>query len=292
MKIAIIGATGKMGAWFCQEFIKFGHNVTGIGRNAAKLRELDSKHHIQGTTDYTSGLTGANWILVAVPLDVIVQVVQNSLPFIDKGAIILDILSVKGSVLPILGKVCKEVGVQYVSTHPMFGPGAESMKDRNLIITPVPEHEKAVAQVKEQFIAMGARVTEAGAEFHDKMMALVLNLPHFLNILFGKILASSGFEFPLIKQFGGTTFALQEFLSLNVNAEDPAIYGQFQFENPAFHDLLKEFQELIGQYTKIIETKDPALFKQWMQGNDTFFKQDALYSKSNSLFYRILKILS
>jgi len=291
MKIAIIGATGKMGSWFCQEFTKQGHIVTGIGRNAAKLRDIATKYHVKVTSDYPSGLAGANWVLIAVPLDAIVQVIQTIAPFVEKDAIIFDILSIKANVLPILGKLCKKAGVRYVSTHPMFGPGAENMTGRNFIVTPVPGHEKAVVQVKEQFNSMGAHITEAGADIHDKMMALVLNLPHFLNILFGKFLANSGFELPLIKQFGGTTFALQEFLSLNVNAEDPAIYGQLQFENPAFQHLLKEFHEFVGRYAQAIDTKDATLFKQWMQENNEFFKHDPLYSKAYALFYRILKLI-
>ncbi len=291
MKIAIIGATGKMGAWFCNEFTKQGHQVTGIGRNATKLHEVEGKYHIKATTDYGAGLAGAKWILVALPIDVIMTVVQAITPLAPKNAIIFDILSVKGNVLPTLGKICQEAGIQYVSSHPMFGPGAEALTNQNVIITPIPGHEKAAAQLKDLFQKMGAHITEAGGELHDKMMALVLNLPHFLNILYGKFLANSGFDLPNIKQFGGTTFALQEFLSLNVNAEDPAVYGPLQFENPAFREILKELKEFLTQYLKVVEKKDVITFSKWMKQNDQFLKADPLYSKGYALFYRLLDLL-
>ncbi len=291
MKIAIIGATGKMGAWFCNEFAKEGHQVTGIGRNAIRLREVEVKYHVKVTTDYGAGLAGAGWILVALPIDAIASVVKAIAPLAPKNSVIFDILSVKGSVLSTLGTLCQAAGTQYVSTHPMFGPGAECITNRNVIITPLPGHEKAAGQVKDLFQKMGACVTEAGAELHDKMMALVLNLPHFLNILYGKFLASSGFDLPFIKQFGGTTFALQEFLSLNVNASDPAIYGPLQFENPAFLLVLKELKVFLTQYLNVVEKKDVSIFKEWMKKNDQFLKADPLYSKGYALFYRILDLL-
>jgi prephenate dehydrogenase len=291
MKIAIIGATGKMGAWFCQEFAKQGHQVTGIGRNASKLREVGTKFKGKVTTDYRIGLAGAKWILVAVPIDAIMTVVESIAPLAPKDAIIFDILSVKGNVLPHLGTVCQGSGVQYVSVHPMFGPGANNLTNQNVIITPVLGHEKAAARARDFFSKMGARVTEAEGELHDKMMALVLNLPHFLNILFGKFLVSSGFDLPSLKQFGGTTFALQQFLSLNVNAEDPAIYGPLQFENPAFLQVLKELRDFLGQYLEVVEKKDASSFDVWMKGNDQFFKADPLYSKAYPLFYRLLDLL-
>ncbi len=291
MKIAIIGATGKMGAWFCQEFTKQGHQVTGIGRNAKKLHVVETKYHIQVTTDYGAGLEGAKWILVALPIDAITTVVQAIAPFVPKKSIIFDILSIKGTVLSTLGKLCQAAGIQYVSTHPMFGPGADGLTNQNVIITPIPGHEKAAIQVKDLYEKMGAHVTEAGGELHDKMMALVLNLPHFLNILYGKFLANSGFDLSFIKQFGGTTFALQEFLSLNVNAEDPAVYGPLQFENPAFRQILKEIKDFFAQYLKVVEKKDLAAFGEWMNKNDQFLKADPLYSKGYTLFYRVLDLL-
>ncbi len=291
MKIAIIGATGKMGAWFCNEFARQGYQVTGIGRNATKLREVETKYHIKVTTDYGVGFAGAKWILVALPIDAITPVVQAITPLTPKNAIIFDILSVKGTVLPTLGKVCQDAGVQYVSTHPMFGPGADELTNRNVIITPIPGHEKAATQAHDLFRKMGARVTEADAELHDKMMALVLNLPHFLNILYGKFLASSGFDLPFIKQFGGTTFALQEFLALIVNTADPAIYGPLQFENPAFQLLLKELKDFLTQYLKVVDKKDVATFSEEMKKNDQFLKADPLYSNGYALFYRLLDLL-
>jgi prephenate dehydrogenase len=291
MKIAIVGATGKMGTWFCQEFTKQGHQVTGIGRNASKLHDVETKFKGKVTTDYRTGFAGVRWILIAVPLDAIVSVIQSITSLVPKGAIIFDILSVKGNVLSTLGKICQEAGIQYVSTHPMFGPGADGLTNRNVIITPIQGHEKAAIQVRELFQKMGANVTDAGAEIHDKMMALVLNLPHFLNILFGKFLTSSGVDLPSLKRFGGTTFALQQFLSLNVNTEDPAIYGPLQFENPEFLQVLKELINFLGQYLEVVEKKDASSFNAWMKENDQFFKADPLYSNAYSLFYRILDLL-
>ena len=291
MRIAVIGATGKMGVWFCKEFRNHGYDVIGIGRNTVKLQEIREKLKIRVTSDYRTGLIGVNWILVAVPFDSIFSVVKTIVPLVPKDAVVFDILSVKGDILKPLGNACQEAGIQYASTHPMFGPGAENLAGRTIIITPVPGIETATTKVKLLFEKMGARVIEVDKKLHDQMMALVLNIPHLLNILFGKLIASAGFDLPFIKQFAGTTFTLQEFLALNVNSEDPSIYGPLQFENPEFQPILKKLKDFTTQYLEVVEKKDLSTFSEWMIKNDQFLRADPLYSKAYTLLYRLLDLL-
>ncbi|HMF32768.1 MAG TPA: prephenate dehydrogenase/arogenate dehydrogenase family protein [Candidatus Lokiarchaeia archaeon] len=291
MKIAIIGATGKMGQWFCKEFLSQNFEVVGIGRNAEKLRALQENLYIPVDTDFAAGVGGADFVVLAVPLGNLSEVVQSIVDAVKSGTILLDILSVKGNVLPALGEICQAAGVSYVSTHPMFGPGADSIEGRNIIVTPLPEFPDAAEKVKALFIEMGARVSETDATFHDQMMGYVLSLPHFLNILFGAILTDSGFDVNTLKQLGGTTFALQEFVALNVNREDPIIYGAIQMENAQFREILIRVQTFLGEYLDLIDRKDSSAFTEIMEVNREFLNQDPMSSRAYEIFYQLLDLL-
>jgi prephenate dehydrogenase len=291
MKIAIIGATGKMGSWFCKEFLAQNYEVVAIGRNVEKLQGLSETLNVPVESDFKQGVAGADFVLLSVPLETINDVIDFVSGAISPDAIVFDILSVKGDALPQVGEKCQARGIQYVSTHPMFGPGADSMEGRNIIITPLPEFPHAALKVKALFMEMGALVSEADSTFHDQMMAYVLSLPHFLNILCGAILADSGFDVNILKQIGGTTFALQEFLALNVNQEDPIIYGAIQMENAQFRDILSRVRQFMDDYIDIIDRKDAPAFTEIMEKNREFLNQDPLSPRAYDLFYQIINLL-
>ena len=176
-----------MGTWFCKEFLAHHYEVVGWGRNAEKLEQIQKTFNIPVESDIAQAITDADFIVLATPLDTIREVVSAVANAATPGAILFDILSVKGDSLPSLGELCSSAGVEYVSTHPMFGPGANSLEGRNVIVTPLPEFPRSAKKVSSLFSEMGAIVTEVEAAFIDKMMAFVLNLPHFINILFGGV---------------------------------------------------------------------------------------------------------
>jgi prephenate dehydrogenase len=291
MKVAIIGATGKMGTWFCREFSAQNYEVVAIGRNVEKLQALSENLNVPVESNFSRGVAGADYVLLSVPLKTIYEVLDAIASTVAPEAIIFDILSVKGDALQNVSEKCLASGIQYVSTHPMFGPGADSIKGRNVIITPLPEFPEAANKVKALFTEMGALVSEADATFHDQMMAYVLSLPHFLNILCGAILADSGFDVNTLKQIGGTTFALQEFLALNVNREDPVIYGAIQMENAQFREILSRVKQFMEEYLDIIDNKDAPAFAEIMATNREFLNQDPLSPRAYELFYQLINLL-
>ena len=68
--------------------------------------------------------------------------------------------------------------------HPVYGPGARDIVEQNFVLTPTNEKETALAPNTRQYLeARGARVTLMTPREHDKMMAVVLGLSHFIALV-------------------------------------------------------------------------------------------------------------
>ena len=105
-------------------------------------------------------------------------------------------------------------------------------------------------------------------------------------------LVESGFDINTLKQVSGTTFAMQEFLALNVNQEDPTIYGTIQMENPLFKKILTNIQRFLANYIDILDRKDANAFADIMVTNREFLNQDPLSAEAYVILYQLWNISS
>jgi len=158
-----------------------------VGRSAANLKEavrlgvIDDFSH-----DIEKAVVNADMVLIAVPVaacDQVFAALAKSLP--DK-AIVTDAGSTKQSVMASAEKYLKYPS-QFVPAHPIAGTEhsgaaaafAELFEDKKCILTPNEQTDaKALAQVKNMWEAVGARVKIMSAAEHDDVLAAVSHLPH------------------------------------------------------------------------------------------------------------------
>jgi len=113
------------------------------------------------------------------------------------------------------------------SVHPMFGPSARSMTDRNVIVCDCGSAE-AAAEAKEMFNNDDANITVTSVEKHDELMAFAMSLAHASNIAFFTALRESGIPFEELKNSASTTFNRTMDISASVAKEDAALYHAIQ----------------------------------------------------------------
>jgi prephenate dehydrogenase len=118
------------------------------------------------------------------------------------------------------------------------------------------------------------------------MMALTLGLPHFLNILFAKVLAGSDIQ--EVKKFGGTTFTLQLLLAESVLSQDPNLYYAIQNQNPAFKELLNTVLTSLKEMTAAVVQNDKPRFIKHFQETTASISQDPEFSTAYQRFYKAL----
>ncbi|MEX2714894.1 MAG: prephenate dehydrogenase/arogenate dehydrogenase family protein [Candidatus Sigynarchaeum springense] len=261
--ISIIGATGQMGKWFTQYFADRGWHVYAVSRSKEKLDALKqelgntkAKGHISYMTELKDCIPRSTWVMLSVPITAHEEAIKAVVPLMRKDAVLFDIASVKGRIPELLVAAKKDYGIHVLSTHPMYGPGAESMKNKNFILIDLEGDKKVLGQFRNIITPDKPTIIETTATEHDRMIAFTLGIPHMLNILFGKLLMDQGADISKLVEFEGTTFHLQHLISQEVVTQEPFIYATIELENQIFIDMLSEFKKISEQLIDILKRKD------------------------------------
>lgn len=119
-------------------------------------------------------------VVLAVPVQVMEDVIRRIAPLVRPGATVIDVASVKMLPSRWLAHYLPE-SVHIVPTHPLFGPQSvarDGLAGRQFVICPLrgTRHEKVAALGEE----LGLRVRITTAEEHDREMAYVQGLTHLI----------------------------------------------------------------------------------------------------------------
>ena len=190
-KVALIGV-GLIGGSLARGLKK--HNlcgsITGFGRS---IPELEKAVDLGVIDDYassvTEAVTGADLIIIAVPMNSFESVFSGMVGVVSENAIITDVGSAKASVIETAKAVFGHLPSGLVPGHPIAGTeksGVEASFDslfenRRVILTPTESSsESAVNKVQEMWQQVGAEVVLMTPDHHDNVLAATSHLPHVL----------------------------------------------------------------------------------------------------------------
>ncbi|WXG40487.1 MAG: prephenate dehydrogenase/arogenate dehydrogenase family protein [Candidatus Freyarchaeum deiterrae] len=290
-KIAIVGGSGRMGVWFAQYFKNKGYTVVLSARNREKLIAAAEKLGVNHAKNNEEAVKNADLVMVSVTIPSTASVIREIAPHVDRKATVFDITSVKGDIIKTLEEQTVKYGFKAVSIHPMFGPGAKNLMNHTVAIIPIKGSEDAAEKLGAIFSEEGAKVVLTDGQTHDRMISTVLSLPHFLNILFGKALLEIPDTLPQIKEFSGTTFALQLLLTECVFGEAPELYSEIQMKNNEFLKFLDKLEGILSELKRVIQKNEKAEFSKIFEMVREKLMQDTDYANAYDLFYQIIEIL-
>ncbi|MBE9513636.1 MAG: prephenate dehydrogenase [Chloroflexi bacterium] len=287
MKIAIVGGAGKMGRWFARFLLGDGKDVAIAGRNRERLLETGKELGVETMTGL-KGIGSADVILISVPIDSFGEVVEQISRHVRPGQIIVDITSVKAFPVETMHRYLKDSLV--LGVHPMFGPGARDIANKNFVLTPTNEEEKALARKVERYLqAKGARATLMSPREHDEMMAIVLGLPSLIATVSADTLL--GFDkLGLAREIGGTTYKVLLMLAESVVSEDPELYASLQMRLPRIAEIGRLLGERAGTWADLVERQDRQAFIQRASRlRSELKKADPDFGSSYEDMYRVVE---
>jgi len=287
-RVAILGGTGKMGRWFALFFKNKGYDVVIGGRSPERNRTVAQEIGVEAAISNIDAVWGADIVVVSTTLETTVNTILQIRDYVKKGAIVFDIASVKGRIPEALKELSSK-GSRVISIHPMFGPGADSFRGRRVIVVPIVEDDSLTNWAVDLFRGEGADVCVVrDGEEHDRLVAITLSLPHFLNIVLGRVLARRDIQ--KVKRFAGTTFSLQLTLAEAVLSEDPDLYYGIESLNPSFRKLV---EELISTAQDTAATLDDrgTFIKSFIEAREAL-SRDPEFSTAYERFYRAVNALS
>ena len=244
-KITIIGAGGQMGQWFAKYFAANDFEVTGYDTE----NKISGKGILQADS-LVGGILKADYVVLCTPTRRTPEIIRLIAKEMKRGTYLIEISSEKSKVVTSLSKMPAKINP--ICIHPMFGPGAKSIKGQNIISVPIKGAKKELTVAKELFD--GANFVTIDAVEHDKKIAVILGLTHLMNLVFANIIAKDE-KISLTEKMSGTTFRVQKILAESIMTESPELIETI-IANPEIRRVAEELWKDIGRLlTAVQESK-------------------------------------
>ncbi len=236
--VGLIGGAGVMGQWFRRFFESQGLKVL--------VADLD--------TPLTSPEVArkSDLVILCVPIPEVAKVAREVAPHLKPDAALVDITSVKQA--PMEAMLAAFPG-EVVGTHPLFGPGEESINGRTVVLCPG-RGERWFNWLKDCFDRAGARVKVTTAKEHDRLMSVVQGLAHFVLIALGTAIRELGVPLQELEDFATPTFATLHSLTRRLVSQDARLYACIQLQNPANRVALRALEDAVADILHFIQRQN------------------------------------
>lgn len=264
--IGIIGGTQGMGAFLARVFEGGGYPVEAMGiGDGPTAAEVASRHDL---------------VVVAVPIDVTVDVVKEIAPHVRKGACLMDITSIKRAPLQAMLDAAPE-GVDVVGTHPMFGPHGIDF-DRQKVVLCKGRGDEAFLRVKKLYESFGAETIDASAEEHDAQMALIQVLVHEKTMVLGSVLERLKADLGRSLQFASPIYRTELAMIGRMFSQRAELYADILTVNPEALRLSHVFEQEAAYFARAVAMSDrDSVVKRFRQVAD-YMKDFAAWAKKQS----------
>ncbi|MGB9125594.1 MAG: prephenate dehydrogenase/arogenate dehydrogenase family protein [Nitrosotalea sp.] len=241
-KIAIIGAEGQMGKWFSRYFLEKDYDIIGYDSEKEILNKLVTK-----AQSLVGAILTADYVILCIPVKRTPETIRLIAKEMKRDSYLIDISSLKTKTAAALSKIPDKVNP--ICIHPMFGPGTKKLKGQNIISIPIRDAKKEMAVVKSLFEE--ANFVQIDAAEHDKKIAIVLGMPHLVNLALANIFAKEE-NFSLVEKMAGTTFKAQKYLTTGIMTEPQELIETI-ISNPEIRRYAEEFWKDIGRMLILIQ---------------------------------------
>lgn len=263
MKIAIIGGGGKMGQWLCRFLAGEDIEVIIADKDPKSLKAAWKSPLVTITPDSGEAAAEADIVIISVPINKFETAVKEIAPRVRPGSIVADVTSVKAGPVSIMREHIGQAVV--LGGHPLFGPNVTALIGQNVVLTPVSDKEKAVAEKAAGCLReWGAEVKIMKPEVHDRMMSVVQGLSHFAAIAAADALVGLG-DLKEMKEVSTTTFGIFLNYINSVIGDDPELYAAIQMEHTQMEDIYKALTQSVEKFAGFVKTKDTDSFVRRMK---------------------------
>ncbi len=279
-RVAIIGV-GFMGTSLGMAIKKKGlaRSVVGIGRQETSLREAADLGAIdEGTMDFHKGLIGADLIVLATPVNTVLDIIERMGKEHRRGCIITDLGSTKAAIVERAEKVLHHA-LLFVGSHPLVGSEKKGPANANAqlyeggvcVMTPTDKTNRlARDKIKQFWMQLGCTVKLMSPPEHDQVLAYISHLPHLAAFALMKSLPDNYLEH--------ATQGLKDMT--RIAASDPQVWKDIALTN--HKPLLKALDEavkVLSSMRKAIVSRDAEtmteIFKQAKDKRDRLEKSHA-----------------
>jgi len=244
-----------MGRLFTPVFERAGYDVLVSGRST-----------LLTNTDLAEQ---CDLVIVSVPIHDTVRVIGEISPVLTKDQLLCDFTSLKtGPVAAMLKSKAKVIGL-----HPLFGPTVQSLRHQTIIVCPARAEETVLRSLLTLFCDEGAQCTIATPEQHDRMMAVVQGLTHFVTLTVAETLRRLDTSPSATEPYRSPVYQIEMGLVGRLLFQDPDLYGDMLTENPYVPPVLAACHDSLSRIQRVIGDRDPGAFRELFLENARFFAE-------------------
>ena len=253
MKVGIIGGTGKMGRLFSWVFARAGYDVLVSGRKT----ELDAPALVRA----------CDLVIVSVPIRDTVRVINQIAPLFTDDQILCDLTSLKVAPVNAMLKSAAHV----IGLHPMFGPTVSSLRHQTIIVCPARVDEEILSPLLSIFRNEGAVCTLSTPEAHDRMMAVVQGLTHFVTLTIAESMRRLDLDITQTQEFTSPVYQIELSLVGRLLSQSPELYADILQKNPYVPEVLAACRASADTLSAIVNSGDPDQFREFFTKNTRHF---------------------
>jgi prephenate dehydrogenase len=273
-----------MGSWFAKFLKSNRYRVLISDRNKQAGMACSRRLVAEFVGDYLIAAKRANVIILATPTKETNSILKRLARELKPKTLIVEISSVKAPVQRTIAAL-QESGVPVLSIHPMFGPGAKTLRGRSILEVSKPRHREA-----ERLLSIlrrkGARIVRCPIDKHDTLASIVIALPHLMNISLIETLRTFGISLNEVNIVSGTTFKLQSLIAEAIYQEDFA--NEISILTDSNRSVLLTYNQRVRAMLSVIRNK-PEHIPQILSAGRCLIEKDRHFADSYERFNRAVQ---
>ena len=273
-----------MGTWFIEYLLaKNNFHIKAYDKN---INSIGKHVNLKIEGDFHSCVKDSDIVILCVPLRIIPKMIIECSKIMKPNSVLIDISSIKNKSFQSLLKI--QDYILPICIHPMFGRGASKRNNLKILFIPIREYKREMQFVQDLFQNFNILSLENAIQ-HDRIMAIVLGLNHYINMIFADIIGSQ--KYKDLEFYSGSTFKMQCIVSESVLNDDPILLNSLFMDNPFIKKEIKNFHRKLLDYYQIINDKDDKkLIKQLKRIKLSIEKHHDLNSSYRKM-YKLLDLL-
>ncbi len=283
MKIAIIGAGGRMGSLFTKQ-LKDDHELYIYDKNRESIKPLLN----YAKSIEIKELDIIDLVIITVPLKDTSKVMNNIAKYMRRSSILLEISSIKYDVYKTLKSIAERYNLNVLSLHPLFGHGIQSFNNANILFIPIIDEEFEYRVAKAIFY--NANIIRIDHKEHDKCMAIILGLTHLTNLIMANLLLKE--DYKMLKGLSSTTFRLQTILMESIMNDMPSLSIPLIMLNPYMKRYITLYKKITDRVYNDISNKRYKHLTNMYKDTKDKLAMNADLERSYKLMYSVLKSIN
>jgi prephenate dehydrogenase len=279
----VVGGAGRMGAWFANFLAANGYKVIICDKNEPAARKLAKRRRFKFISSETRAAELSDIIILAAPTGATKALLRRIVPHTPKTTLLVEISSIKEPVRRAIQSLTKR-GVQILSIHPMFGPGAKNLAGKAILVAQEPPQSQFARNLLSIFSKKGAKIIRSNLNDHDQIVATTLALPHMMNFAFIETLKHAGVSFNKIRAIGGTTFRLQLLLAAALCHESPYNEASILADNKCCRSVFATFAQQINQIRNTAQKRPRSELMNRIRNDAAYVRKDPMFRTAYERF--------